>query len=749
MVITKIRKRTGEIVDFNPEKIKSAIEKAINSVNEDIDLAESLTKKVIDYVTEKFKDEIPEVEAIQDIVETTLFREGYERVAKAYIIYRYERKKQREERKKILNGHLDDLKISNNALQVLEKRYLLKDPSTGKLLETPKDLFKRVANNIASAEKKYSEKNREKEFSELFYSMMANLEFLPNSPCLMNAGTSLQQLSACFVLPIEDSMGSIFESLKNTAIVHQSGGGTGFSFSRLRPKNSVVRSTQGVASGPISFMTVFNSATEVVKQGGKRRGANMAVLRVDHPDVIEFITCKEHNDNLNNFNISVGLTEKFMSAVEKDEFYDLIDPRTKTSVNKISARQVFELIVVMAWKNGEPGIIFLDRLNKDNPTPHIGEIESTNPCGEQPLLPYESCNLGSINLAKFVKKDNSDFDWERLGLIVRTAVRFMDDVVDMNKFPLQQITDMVNANRKIGLGIMGFADALYKLKIRYGSEEGIAMAKKVMKFIRDNGQDMSIELAKIKGTFPNYKGSSLEKENRPQRNATITTIAPTGTLSMIAECSGGCEPVFALAYIKNVMDNTQLTYVHEDLKKLLKERGLDSPEIIKEISNHGSVQHIEAIPQDIKDVFVTSHDITPEEHIRMQAAFQEFTDNAVSKTVNFNSDGTTDEIFQAYMLAYKLGCKGVTVYRDGSRGMQIMNIGSVNQDVKKNVDALATKLKQEILSKNKKDEIEKPKIQLSSKAQDKSKCPECGGKMQFKEGCAVCVSCGFSFCSSA
>ncbi len=736
-------KRTGEVVAFNKQKIVIAITKAMKSVDkEDILKAEEITELIVKRLEKEFQNDNPSVEDIQDIVEDELMKQDLSKVAKAYIIYRYERSKKREKAQELLDGKIDELKISTNALKVLEKRYLLKDPETGEVIETPKDMFKRVANNIATAELNYGSESDKKYWASKFFKIMSKLEFLPNSPCLMNAGANLQQLSACFVLPIEDSMDSIFDTLKHAALIHQSGGGTGFSFSRLRPKNSIVASTQGVASGPISFMSVYNAATEVIKQGGKRRGANMGILRVDHPDIIEFITAKEHNDKLNNFNISVGLTEEFMKAVENDELYDLVDPHTKKVVNRISARQVFDLIVVMAWKNGEPGIIFLDRMNKDNPTPHVGEIESTNPCGEQPLLPYESCNLGSINLSKFINKDKTDFDWSRLKEVVRTATRFMDDVIDMNKFPLKKIEEMVKNNRKIGLGIMGFADALYSLGIRYGSEEGIKAAEKVMKFIRDTGRDMSIELAKERGVFPNFKGSILEKENRPQRNATITTIAPTGTLSMIAECSGGCEPVFALAYVKNVMDNTQLHYMHNELKIVLKERGLDNPELIKKISEQGSVQHIDEIPEDIKNVFVTAHDITPEEHIKMQAAFQKFTDNAVSKTVNFPASASTEDILKVYTLAYKLNCKGVTVYRDGSRGYQVMNVGSsVNKDVKINVDNIANELKQKILNS-------KSKI-IISKKQDKGICPECGAKMEFKEGCATCPECGFSYCSSS
>ncbi len=749
--IKNIKKRNGTIGPFNPDKITVAIFKAAKAVGgHDMTQAEKISKDVLKNLESESNGEVLLVEHIQDVVEKTLVEGGYYKTAKAFIIYRYERGKNREKTKEILDGQIDNLKISHNALQVLERRYLLKDPNSGKLLETPEDMFRRVANNVAEAERKYSTKNEEKKVAEKFYNSLSNLEFLPNSPCLMNAGTSIQQLSACFVLPIEDSMESIFTTLKNTALIHKSGGGTGFSFSRLRSKSSNVKSTQGVASGPISFMTAYNAATEVVKQGGKRRGANMSVLRVDHPDIIDFITCKENNDTLNNFNISVGLTEEFMRAVENDEDYDLIEPHNKKIVNRISARQVFDLIVVMAWKNGEPGMIFLDRMNKDNPTPQIGKIESTNPCGEQPLLPYESCNLGSINLSKFTNDKKTDFDWDKLGEVVKLGVRFMDNVVDMNNFPLPEITKMVNNNRKLGLGIMGFADALYKLKIRYGSEEGIKIAGEVMKFIRGVGKKESIELAKVRGVFPNYEGSALEKLNSPQRNATITTIAPTGTLSMIADCSGGCEPVFALAYIKNVMDNTQLTYMHDELKKVLKKRGLDKPEIMKKITEQGSVQHIDEIPEDIKNVFVTSHDITPKEHVKMQAAFQKYTDNAVSKTVNFSSDASIADIDEVYKLAYKLNCKGVTVYRDGSRGMQIMNVGNkVNEGVKRNVEELASKLKNNILKNGKEEKKNKPKLILSKKNRDKSKCPECGAKMQFKEGCATCPECAFSYCNSA
>ena len=570
--------------------------------------------------------------------------------------------------------------ISKNALTVLEKRYLAKDEE-GNVIETVEQMFRRVADTMAAVDASYDNTVDIRALGDQFYEMMTSLRFLPNSPTLMNAGRALGQLSACFVLPVEDSMEAIFDSVKNAALIHKSGGGTGFSFSRLRQSGSAVRSTGGVASGPVSFMKVFNAATEAVKQGGTRRGANMGVLRIDHPDILEFINCKADNKEITNFNISVGITEAFMEAVENQSDYDLIDPKTKQAVGHLSAEKVFDLIVDHAWKNGEPGIIFMDRLNRDNVTPTQGEIESTNPCGEQPLLPYESCNLGSINLVKMLRKTLTgyEFDFRLLGETVEQAVHFLDNVIDANSYPLEKIAETTRASRKIGLGVMGWADALLMMGIPYNSEEAVELAERVMGYINTAGHAASSKLAAKRGTFPLFSVSTL-KDGAAMRNATVTTIAPTGTLSIIGGCSSGVEPVFAYAFIRNIMDGTEMIEVNPVLTAKLKELGLYSDSLLRKIAAEGTVAHCEEIPEEVRRIFVCSHDIKPVDHIKMQAAFQRHTDNAVSKTVNFPKEATRNEVRDVYLLAYKEGCKGVTIYRDGSREEQVLNIGKVNRE---------------------------------------------------------------------
>lgn len=568
--------------------------------------------------------------------------------------------------------------ITENARAVLERRYLSRD-ADGQLTETVEELFRRVATAIAAADLNYNPEADVSSVANRFYNMMTQLEFLPNSPTLMNAGRPLGQLSACFVLPVPDSMEAIFDSIKNAALIHKSGGGTGFSFSRLRRQGASVNSTGGVASGPISFMKVFNAATEAVKQGGTRRGANMGILRVDHPDIMTFITCKNNQNELTNFNISVGITEEFMKAAENGHEYDLVDPSTKEITGKLNAREVFDTIVSSAWQTGEPGIIFLDRLNSDNAVPGQGEIESTNPCGEQPLLPYESCNLGSINLVNHLKKENGQYalDRDKLANTIRDAVHFLDNVIDVNVYPLNEIERVTKLTRKIGLGVMGFADMLLYMGLPYNSDEGVAFAGEIMNMVNTIGHEVSEKLAETRGAFPLFE-ESIFKNGKPLRNATVTTIAPTGTLSIIAGVSSGVEPVFAYAYIRNVMDNTRLIEVNSILKERLAADGLITDQIMEEIVKHGTLAEVDGIPESLKKIFVCAHDVIPVWHVKMQAEFQKYTDNAVSKTVNFFNATTKEEVAEVYKLAYSLGCKGITIYRDGSRNEQVLSIGKVN-----------------------------------------------------------------------
>ncbi|MDP3282849.1 MAG: vitamin B12-dependent ribonucleotide reductase [Desulfobacterales bacterium] len=567
--------------------------------------------------------------------------------------------------------------LSNNAGIILEKRYLKKDKD-GKATETPEDMFIRVVKHIASADSLFDASFDVEKTEKKFLSLLTNLWFLPNSPTLMNAGRRLGQLAACFVLPIEDSMDSIFETLKHTAMIHKSGGGTGFSFSRIRPEKDIVLSTAGISSGPVSFMNVFDVATETVKQGGTRRGANMGILRVDHPDIESFINLKNDKDVLNNFNISVALTQKFMDALEKDSEYDLINPRTEQAVRSIAAGKLFDSIVHSAWLTGEPGVIFIDRINRDNPAPHLGNIEATNPCGEQPLLPYESCTLGSINLSGMVSEKVINFN--RLKKTVHDAVHFLDNVVEINKYPLPRIEKMSKGTRKIGIGVMGFADMLIKLGIPYDSDEAPSEAEKVMSFISEESKIASAALAKKRGNFSFYEGSIYDNPRTPyMRNATTTTIAPTGTISIIAGTSSGIEPIFAIAQVRRVLEGKSLSETNPLFVEIAKKEGVYNKNLIEEISEGRSIQDIKTVPDNVKALFKTSHEISPEQHIKIQAAFQKFTDNAVSKTVNFSSEALRGDIAKVYLLAHKSGCKGVTIYRYGSRDRQVLSIGAENK----------------------------------------------------------------------
>jgi ribonucleoside-diphosphate reductase alpha chain len=670
MPITKIRKRDGRIVDFNLERIRNAIHKAFVAVKlENGEKAEKLTREVVSLLEERFKEKIPSVEDAQDAVIEVLRKNGFEEVAAEYQAYR---KKKEEIRRLRAQLGIEEPKLTVNALEVLKRRYLLKDEN-GNIIETPAQMFRRVARAIARVDKRYGENPKESE--EIFYRMMARLEFLPNSPTLFNAGTRLGQLSACFVLPVEDSLESIFTAVKNMAIIEKTGGGVGFDFSRLRPKGDVVMSTKGVASGPVSFMRVFDVATEVIKAGGRRRGAMMGILRVDHPDILEFITAKQKPGFLQNFNISVAVTDDFMKTLEEDGEYWLINPRNKEKVGKLKAREVWDLMARSAWASGDPGVIFIDEVNRHNPTPEVGRIEATNPCGEQPLLPYESCNLGSINLSRMV--EDGRINWEKLRETVRNAVHLLDNVIDANKYPLKEIERITKANRKIGLGVMGFADMLIKLGIPYNSEQALELAEKLMRFIDEEAHKKSEEIAEKRGSFPNFDKSIWKDRYKAMRNATVTTIAPTGSISIIAGCSSGIEPLFAISFIRNVLDGTRLFETNPLFEIIAKERGFYNAGLLEEIAKTGSVQKIDKVPEDVKRVFVTALDIAPEWHVRMQAAFQKYTDNAVSKTVNMPFEATVEDVREVFELAWQLKCKGITVFRYGSKPEQVLYIGEV------------------------------------------------------------------------
>jgi len=581
------------------------------------------------------------------------------------------------------------LLLTENAQRVLEKRYLQKDRE-GQVIEKPEELFQRVARSIAVAEATYGSQKDADTWEAEFYRVMTSLEFLPNSPTLMNAGRELGQLSACFVLPVEDSMESIFDAVKNTALIHKSGGGTGFSFSRLRPETDRVGSTGGVASGPVSFMRAFDTATDVIKQGGMRRGANMAILSVDHPDIMKFITAKEDPTAFTNFNLSVAVTNEFMEAVRTGGDYNLVNPRSGVVEKPLNAKEVFDIIVANAWKTGDPGIVFIDRINEHNPTPHLGSIESTNPCGEQPLLPYESCNLGSINLARMLHDvdGKAEIDYPRLAETVKVAVRFLDDVIDVNQFPIPEIAGMTRKSRKIGLGVMGFADMLLQLGLPYNSEEALQVARDVMGFVSEEADRASVELAKERGVFPAFEGSIYDiPDGSGMRNASRTTIAPTGTLSIITGCSSGIEPLFALSYVRNILDGARMVEVNPYFEEVARKEGIYSDELMENLATGISLHDIEGIPDRIKQLFVTAHEISPEWHVRMQAAFQQNTNNAVSKTVNFPRQATREDIANVYNMAYEQGLKGITIYRDGSRENQPMSTGATAEEAGETVIA--------------------------------------------------------------
>jgi ribonucleoside-diphosphate reductase alpha chain len=661
----EVVKRDGRAEAFDSQKIAAAIIKAQCAIGEpDAAFAERCTSHVVQQLGER-----PSVEEIQDVVERVLIQEGRADLAKAYILYRQRRADVR--RAKRLLGVADDLKLSVNATRVLERRYLLRD-GRGRVVETPREMLVRVARAVAAPDANYPDGDVARAEQD-FLEMMARLEFLPNSPTLMNAGTDLGQLAACFVLPVGDSLREIFDAVRDMALIHQSGGGTGFSFSRLRPMGDIVRSTGGVASGPLSFMRVFDAATATIKQGGRRRGANMGILRIDHPDVVEFVTAKLEGTTLRNFNISVAVTDAFMAAAEKGEDYDLINPRSGEAVGRRSAREMLDLIATSAWRCGDPGMVFIDEINRHNPTPGVGAIEATNPCGEQPLLPYEACNLGSINLAAVVR--DSDIDWERLAHLVHKGVHFLDNVIDASRYPLDAIAENTRANRKIGLGVMGFADALIQLGVPYDSDEAPAAAERLMGFIAAEARKASGELAAARGSFPNFEKSVWpERGLRSLRNATCTTVAPTGTISIMAGCSSGIEPHFALSYRRDVLEGTRMVEENALFRQAAIHRAFYSDELFAEIARRGSCRGLDAVPDDVQRLFPTALDIDPEWHVNLQAAFQRHTDNAVSKTCNLPEHATPADVRRIYQLAHRLGCKGITVYRYGSAAGQVLSL---------------------------------------------------------------------------
>lgn len=675
--IKSVIKRNGRIVDFDVTKIEEAIFRAAQVVGgDDKQLAGKLATKVSISLKNKFNECIPTVDNIQDSVEKNLIENGHARTAKAYILHRHRKDEERKRRDLIMGcSSEENLIFSNEALKILEARYLLKN-ADGEVIETPKGMFERVAKTISKADKFYGISEEEiKENEEKFYQIMANLKFLPNSPTLMNAGTKNQQLSSCFVLPIEDNMRSIFGALRDAALTHQKGSGTGFSFSRIRPKGDSVRVNLGVAAGPLAFLQVYDKALETIKQGGVRPGANMAVLRVDHPDIIRFIEAKRNRNALKNFNLSVAVTDRFLKAVENDRDYFLINPKTDKYVGKLRARDVFAVITQNAWKTGDPGLIFIDEINRKHAAKHLGEIETTNQCGEAPLLPYEGVVLGSINLNKFINLDNNDLNWDDLKETVRTAVHLLDNIIDMNSYPTKKIEENTKKTRKFGLGIMGLADLLIKLRVKYDSEEGLAVAEKIMSFIQKNAHEKSSELAEEKGVCSAWEGSEYQKSGKKMRNMSCTSISPTGTISILAGSSSGCEPLFAISYHRSLLGDKELIHLNSDFEEIAKEKGFYSPELIRSIAKVGGVQGFKEVPKLFREIFVTAQDISPEWHVKMQSILQKNVDNSISKTINFPHTAAIKDVENAYLLAWKGKSKGITIYRDGSYEEQVMNIG--------------------------------------------------------------------------
>ena len=738
----KVLKRSEKVQELDLEKVTDSIFLAAQDVGgTDKKLAQMIAQEVIDRLKKQY-GRIKSVSSaeIGDMVERILLEKTHYKTAKAYILNR-EKKRQVEASKRAL-GVNDDVGLSLNALMVAKEKYLRRD-GEGEVAETVGGMFDRTAQFLASAEKPAKRKEWQAQFSKV----MKEQRFMPGGRTLANSGTANNQLANCFVMPMPDDIEGIFESLKESSILKKYGGGVGFTFGHIRPKDDKVSTTSGAACGPVALMQLVNDASDIYLQAGKRRSGNMVTLPITHPDIIDFIHCKESGYNYPHINFSIAITSKFIEAVKGNKEWELINPRTGRVTTKVSARGLMEEAARMAWKNGDPGLIFIDEIEKYNPTPHVGPLETVNLCGEQPLLSYEACNLGSINLAVHVKTNpksetinpkqvkNSKFeypngtevDWEKLEATVRIATRMLDDVVSVCEYPLKQVADTVHGNRKIGLGVMGWADMLVKLHVPYDSDKALKLAEEVMQFVQKIGHDESEKLGKEKGNFPNFKGSSWQKKGYKHfRNATVTTIAPTGTISMMAGASSGIEPHFALAYFRKSMGQYNLPEVNNDLVKAIKHvNGLYSSDLMDEIARTGSIQKLDKIPKEIRETFVTAMDIKPETHVKMLASFQKFTDNAVSKTINLPSDATVEDVMNVYMMAADLKCKGITVYRDKSRGEQVLNVGtSVNQQVSKSVNQLVRK----------------------SVNPDTDLCPECGNKLALEEGCKKCYGCGYSVC---